>query len=362
MKKIVHYIPALVNGGIESMLLNYYEKMNNEFEFIIVVHGNIEENCKKKFEKLGSKIYNIPHWNNNIFKHNIELYKILKKEKPNIFHSHHGIYNFLPCLIALFANVKIRISHCHAYFPKKNKKEKIFSNLSSLFATNNAACGIEAAKYLTSSDKVKKGKVKIIYNAVDLEKFKYNENIRNKIRKELKWENNYVYGNVGRFSLQKNQLFLIDIYEEIFKYDKNARFLIIGGDGEEYINVLDKLKKSSIRKYCIVLKNISNVNDYYSVMDCLILPSLFEGFAVTVVESQASNLPCILSPTITKELKSPFIFYSRTLENIKDWIEAVKKIKSVNRNDNTIDLCEFNINKSYIKLKNYYDELIRKYK
>lgn len=358
MKKIVHYIPALVNGGIESMLLNYYNKLNDKYKFIIIVHGDIEKSCRKKFESLGAVIYYIPHWTKNFFKHNKELYRILKNEKPSIFHTHHGIYNFLPCMIAMFSKIKIRISHCHAYFPKVNKKDKIFSLFSYFFATNYAACGKGAAEYLVSFCKNKKNNVKIIYNSIELDKFKYNETVRNKIRKKLNWENNYIYGNVGRFSLQKNQLFLIDIYEKIFQSNNNSRFIIIGGDGEEYSMILNKLNNSLIRDYCLVLKNISNVNEYYSVMDCLLLPSLFEGFAVTVIEAQASNLPCVLSPTITKEFLSTNIYYSKSLNNINDWLNIIKKIKFKDRKkvDKTLDI--FNINKSCLELNIYYSNLI----
>lgn len=357
MKKIVHYIPGLINGGIETMLLNYYEKLNKNFEFIIIVHGKIEDSCKEKFEKLGSKIYKIPHWTDNLLKHNKELYSILKKEKPVIFHSHHGIYNFIPMIVAMRADIKIRISHSHAYFPNKSIKERIYSFLTDLFSTNLVACGKGAAEYL--SPKGNANKVKVIYNAIDLEKFKYNDDKRKEIKKEMGWDNNTIYGNVGRFSTQKNQLFLIDIYERIYEYDNLSRFLIIGGTGDKYQEIMDKLNNSKIKDYCVVLKNIKNVNEYYSVMDVLILPSLYEGFPVCAIESQVSNLPCILSPTITRELDTNNIYYSDTLENFDDWMNVIKKVKKTNRRKTNNSLDIFDINKSYKNLENYYNDLIK---
>lgn len=358
MKKIVHYIPGLINGGIESMLLNYYSKLNKDFKFVIIVHGQIEENCRHNFEKLGAKIYKIPHWTESIVKHNKELYKILKNEKPDIFHTHHNVYNFLPCFIAYKAGIKIRISHCHNYYPTKSFKEKVFCKLSYLFSTNSAACGKGAAEYLTSKKKVEENKVKIIYNAIDLKKYKYDEEVRKKIRKELKWENKYIYINVGRYCEQKNQLFLIDIYERIYEINKNARFLIIGGTGDKYEEVLNKVNKSKIKEQCILLKNIKNVDDYYSASDCLILPSLYEGFAVSVIESQASALPCVLSPTITKEFESPIIYFSKSLTNLDDWINEIKKAKNNDRNKNNVDLKKFDITVACSDLKKYYNNLL----
>lgn len=353
MKKVVHYIPGLINGGIEAMLLNYYKKINNYYKFIIVVHGQIEKSCSEKFEKLGAKVYSIPHWKKNLFAHNKELSKILKNEKPDIFHSHHGISNFFGCYIAKKCGISIRISHCHAYFPDKTFKQKIYSFFSNITSTNYAACGIGAAKYLNNNKNVK-----IIYNAVDVKKFKYSINSRNIIRAENNWQGKIVYGNVGRFSVQKNQLFLVDIYERLFKLDNNSRFVIIGGNDVLFDEVVERVNSSMIKNVCLILKDIKNVNEYYSAFDMLVLPSLYEGFPVAVIEAQISGLPCILSPTIFKEIQSDSVYYTPNLQDIDSWVSTIKKVKIENRKSNDDVIKKFDINKSYIDLLNYYDGLI----
>lgn len=356
MIKVVQYIPALVNGGIEAMLLNYYKNINNEFQFIIIVHGEVEPTCKVKFQNLGAKIYQISHWKTDLINHNRELFKILKEENPDIFHTHHGIYNFIPCFVAIWAKVRFRISHCHAYFPNKSMKERIFGFLSYVFANHYMACGVGASKYLLGDKKSLKAK--ILYNAIEMEKFKYNIKARKKIRKDLKWDTNVIFGNVGRFCEQKNQLFLVDICEKIYTQNKNARFIIIGGSGDKYNEIIDKLNKSLIKKYCVVLKNVQNVNEYYSAMDCFLLPSLFEGFAVSVIEAQFSNLPCVLSPTITKEFESKNIYFSKTLDNIDDWLQIINTVEFNDRKTALKDLDMFDINKAYIELEKYYYDML----
>ncbi len=356
MIKVVHYLPNLTNGGIETMLLNYYKKINNFYEFIIVIHGTPTDNCLKKFLDLKCKVYQIPSWKEHFWKNMQQLYKILKIEKPTIFHTHHNLNNFIPCFYAMLAGIKIRIHHNHLYLPKKNLKQKIYKILSNLFSTNQAACGCCAAQFIAKKNDV--NNVKIIYNAIYLNQFEYKENVRQKIRNKYDWQNCKVYGNVGRFSKQKNQLFLIDVFEEIYKNDLNARFVIIGGDGDQYENVINKLKLSSIFERTLVLKNIKNVNEFYLGMDCMILPSLYEGFAVTIVEAQISNLPCIVSGTITKEFTSNSLFFINGF-NKYDWAQKVKDISFKRSNKINHELVRlFDINVVYKNLKEYYDCLI----
>ncbi len=360
--KIVHYLPNLVNGGIESMLLNYYEKLQQEFEFVIVIHEKPIDSCVKKFEKLGIKIYQIEHWIRNPKQNYKDLFKILKEEQPEIFHTHHNLNNFIPCFIAKQAGIKIRVSHCHRYFPKKTMKQKLYSLLTRWFSTDFAACGLGAAQFMTNKKWVEQGKVKIIYNAVDLEKFKYSKASRENIRKLHGWgPNDFVYGNIGRYAEQKNQLFLIDVYEKIASKSKNAKFVIIGGDGHLYSQILERVNTSKIKEKTVVLKDLENTNDYYSAMDVFLLPSLFEGFAVALIEAQAANLPCIVSNTVTKEFNSKNIIYI-PIEDSNVWANEAMQVKIIDRE---IEISEqlkklFDINYSYLVLRDYYFDLLRR--
>lgn len=359
-KKVIHYLPGLVNGGIEAMLLNYYGKLNDEFAFDIIVHKDSEPNCKKKFENLGSKIFQICSWMKNPFKNFYQVYRICKNEKPDIFHSHHNLNNFIPCFAAMMAGVKVRISHSHLYMPTKSMKQKFYSFLSRLFSTNYAACGIAAAIFSTNSKIYEKNKVQIIDNAINLEKFKYNAEIRNKIRKQYHWENSHVYGNVGRYADQKNQLFLVDIFKEIAKWDKNAKFVIIGGDGPQYLPVLEKVSQLSIKNDVLILKNIDNVNEFYQAMDVLLLPSFYEGLAVAEIEAQISHLSCVVSDTITQEFESDTVYFASSTSDTRPWMKQIKKLKKIDRSqkvDNNI-IKKYDINQAAITLKNYYLDLI----
>lgn len=357
--KILHYLPNLVNGGIESMLLNYYEYLKDDFSFVVVIHGTPEAGCLKRFQNCGIKVYQISHWTNGLFLHHRELKKIILEEEPDIFQTHHNLNNFIPCFTAKLAKIRIRISHCHNYLPKKNLKQKFYSFLSRIFATDLSACGLGAATFLTNSKMVSQNKVQIIYNAVDVSTFQFQPKIRNQIRKKYHWDHCIVYGNVGRFAKQKNQMFLIDLFEKISQIQKEARFLMIGGSGTEYPIIKKAIETSSISDKIVLLKDISNVCDFYQAMDCFLLPSFFEGFAVTLIEAQMSHLPCIISDTITKEFENEYI-YSLPL-CVSTWVDQIKNLKIENR-DKLIDqkiLERFDISLASNHLKKYYFDLIK---
>lgn len=360
--KVVHYLPNLINGGIERMLLNYYKKLKDSFEFVIIIHETPADSCVRKFKEMNIRIYQIEHWIRNPMRNFVELRTILKKERPDIFHTHHNLNNFIPCFVALTAGVRVRISHCHAYFPQKTIKQKFYSNLTCFFATHLAACGEKAAEFMAGSKRVKQNKVQIIYNAIELEKFKYDEVNRKQIRKKYDWRSNEkVYGNIGRFSHQKNQFFLIEIFEQILQMDSHSKFVIIGGDGPLYSQILDCIRTSPIKEKTIVLRDVSEVNEYYSAIDCFLLPSFFEGFALSLIEAQASNLPCVVSDQVSQELKTNSMIFL-PISNSAKWASACVNQKVIDRRKPISKelLKQFDISYSYRVLKKYYLKIVDK--
>ena len=361
-KKVVHYISNLINGGVEAMLLNYYDEIKDEFDFVVVIHENPAQTCVQKFEQSGIKIYQIEHWIRNPIQNFKQLYHILKKEEPDIFHTHHGVNNFIPCFAAKVAGVKVRIGHCHNYLPKKTLKQKMYSFLTRMLATDLAACGLGAGEYLTSKKMVQKGKVQIIYNAINLEKFQYHEDEREKIRRVNAWKKDEtVYGNIGRFAHQKNQLFLIDVFEKIAEYDKKAKFVIIGGQGDLYSKIMNRIESSSIKEKIKVYKDLKETAAYYSAMDVFLLPSFFEGFAVVLIEAQAANLPCLLSDKITREYSSENVIYL-PIVSAEEWAKKAIMLKNSYR-DTVIrrELLEkFDISSSAQLMRKYYNQLIER--
>ena len=220
------------------------------------------------------------------------------------------------------------------------------------YATHLYACSKLAGEWLYGNNNFE-----IINNAIDYDKFKFDIEKRNEIRKELKIKDDvFVVGHVGRFDYQKNHRFIVELAKN---FDEQVLFLLIG-DGhlkEEIINFEKEIGVNNI----LMIGNKDNVFNYYNAMDCFILPSLFEGLSVVSIESQANGLNCLFSNTITQECKisEKTNFYS--IEDNKNWIEEINSLKENKENDRNIVLNEkYNAKVQSIELQNKYKEYCNK--
>ena len=207
------------------------------------------------------------------------------------------------------------------------------------------------------------GKVTIINNAIDLDKFKYDEKLRKEKRKELEIKDDtLVIGHIGRFVAQKNHTFLIDIFNELHKTEKNSILLLIG-QGPLMDEIKQKVKTLGISDSVKFLGQRDDVNELYQVFDVFLLPSLYEGLPVVGVEAQATGNLCILSSSMTQETKilNTTIFLQLT-QTPNEWSTAI--LKSVinfckKNNKNEISNVGFNIKNEAIKLEKIYMNFIK---
>lgn len=353
--KICHFVYGIVNGGVERVLLNYFYNMNLEnYDLHIVTQGKCDKKCLQEFENLGFTIHNVTKKSESLLKNYIEITQILKKYKFDIVHSHMSNTNFFPLLYSKLAHIKVRINHSHNAHSKMNLKIKLLCFLAKILDTNRMACSEDAAVWLFNTKK----NVKILNNAIDLTKFQYNQEIRKKIRNEMNLENKIVIGHIGRFAEQKNHKFLIDVFEKLYQENKNYELLLIGiGELEDSIKSYVKTLKS--KNSIKFLETRDDVSDLYQAMDIFVLPSLYEGLGIVLVEAQTSGLKCLGSIFIPQEVK--------ITENIKfleldlpKWIKAIQDTNYNNRRSKIDEATEkgFNIKVEAEKLDKYYKSLI----
>ena len=136
-----------------------------------------------------------------------------------------------------------------------------------------------------------------------MSKFKFQSEIREKIRKSLGVENDFVIGHAGRFSTQKNHIFLLKIFKYIYDIDADAdAVLILFGVGELLDDIKSEANCLGISDRIIFYGASSEMEKMYMAMDVFVMPSLHEGLPVTGIEAQASGLPCVFADTITREV------------------------------------------------------------
>ncbi|MCH5180074.1 MAG: glycosyltransferase family 1 protein [Erysipelotrichales bacterium] len=293
-------------GGVESVVMNYYKHIDrSKVQFDFLVEGTSKIIDKDKIEAMGGKIIIIPPYSNP-FKYMKTLEKIFRQEKYDIVHSNMNALSVFTLRAAKKAGIKIRIVHSHSTSNKKEWKKTIIKNMlrpfSKKYATHFFGCSEYAAKWLFGNKLVENGRVEIINNAIDIDRFKFNQKTRDRIRLENKINDKFVVGHIGRFMLQKNHTFLLDIFYEIQKINEDSVLLLIG-DGPLHDVIQKKVIQLNISDKVTFINLTNKPEDYYQAMDCFLLPSLYEGLPVVGVEAQINGLKCYLSDTITKETK-----------------------------------------------------------
>ena len=214
------------------------------------------------------------------------------------------------------------ISHSHNSLDINMKIHNKFKSLLNKLSNKKLACSYEAGRYMyLNSDEYL-----VINNAIDIEKFSYSEKIRENLRKKLKIEEKKVLLHVGRMDKVKNPLFLIEILKKLVSKDENYILFYIGkGNLEEEIK--EKVKAYKLEQYVVFLGQVDNVNDYMQIADVFVLPSLFEGMPIVLIEAQACKLPVIISDNITKDISlTEKVKYLSLKDDIETWANEIDKI------------------------------------
>ena len=323
--------PALnLCGGIESYAMNYYRNMSSNIHIDFATHDIKDENYKKEIEDNGGQVFEFP-------KIGLKSLKKFLKMLDEFFKNNH--YDIVHCNMAnaaifyfLYAKkygIKVRILHSHQNNYADTLTHKIRNYpliyLGKKYTTHNFACSKIAGDFL-----YKNAEYDVINNAIKLEKFKFNKNTRETIRRQEGIKNNEILlANIGRICKQKNQLFIIDIYNELYKINKNVRLLLIGhGDLRE--KIIERINIYNLQDNILFKESVNNVNEYLQAVDMLVMPSLYEGLPVIGVEAQAAGVPCVFSNTITQEAKIlENTLYINLDESAKKWAEVINN--SINK-------------------------------
>lgn len=305
--KIMHFVSGLKCGGVEEMLYNYCKFLNHDkYDFVIVFQHEPVQTCIAKVESIGCTTVRITGRDESLIRNIKDSLKIINREKPSIVHAHMNLMNFCALYAAKKNGVKVRISHSH--IAERNRgvviqlAKEFFKYLCIRYSTALFSCGEEAGIFLYGKKRLESGKVKLVENAIDLEKFNIDPKLKMEIKKDLGLNENFVVGHVGRFSNQKNHTRLLDIFKRILDIKRNAILLLVGtGELESVVRI--KAQSLGILNKVIFYGTTQEMNKIYSLMDVFVFPSLYEGFPVVSVEIQAANVPAVFSSAITPTCK-----------------------------------------------------------
>lgn len=335
MEKIrVLQFPISANNGVKSYALNnwkFLDKSKFECDFVVV---RPDLGFEEEFAKAGAGVkYLLSSAEREREQYISDLKKILLGNY-DVVHLHTSYWKRLLIEeIAMECKIPKVIVHSHntqidiADEEKRKKAEEVHWKLRDEFdtslATDFCACSQAAADWLFGP-KIPQNQIKVLHNAIDVKKYVFNQHIRDEYRRRLGLEDDFVIGHIGRFSIQKNHDFLIEVFYKVVSEIPNAKLMLVG-EGTLKDRIKEKVQELNLSDKVLFLGQRNDIPQLLQAMDVFCLPSKFEGLSIALVEAQAAGLPCIVSDYNSEEalvLTESIVPLQLVYEN---WISAIIK-------------------------------------
>lgn len=344
------------SSGVRTVVTNWHNHMDTskvQFDYLYVGDEIVNQD---DITRLGAKFYVLPSPTTHPIQFLQKSYQFFKTHRYKTIHSHFTNLNFFFYPLAKCFGTKNIIQHAHLT-KWSDKKCSAIRNYLMLHAvwpliTHKMACSESAGNAYYGKN------FTVANNGIDIDKFVYNPAVRIAKRKELGLENNFVIGHVGRFALQKNHPFLLDIFVEIVKQEPTARLVLVGGGPlEEEIKA--QIFAKQLQDKVLLLGPRKDMAELYQALDCFVFPSLHEGLGIVAIEAQTAGLPCVLADTLPQEA---FIcnYKKLPLGSAKQWAEEILAFtKNFQRVDTSaqIKLAGFSAMEIAKKMQDFYLEL-----
>lgn len=358
--KVLHIVGPAIKGGVESVVFTYSKALKDEVEPTFVFTENSTHIPEEFIKEIGGHYFVIPYVKHlSGFKKGLK--KILTENKFDIVHSHMNTLSVFALKVAKQCGYPIRIAHSHSQSNKKefvrNMIKNFLKKFSKKYATTYLACGENAGRYQFGDKTFDEGKVFVLKNAIDVDRFIFNKTDRQTIREELGVKDDEVLvGTIGRLCQQKNHQYIL----KIARLMPDVKFVIVGA------GPLEDEDKQFIKD-----NNLSNVTLYgvsnkayrfYSAFDTFILPSLYEGLPVTGVEAQVNGVYTLFSDQVSKEAQasSYLKFLPIDDKDLSLWVEELKNKHPHENHLEEVIKSGFSIKESSVDLLNLYKSLLVK--
>ena len=299
--RVLITLPVKVGfDGMTKQVLSYSKYMNKtDVEIDLLSCRGFDPCMKEIVNAAGFKnVYRLEYRDTDQKKYFVELLKLIRKRKYDVIHANGQSATLaVEMIAALLGGCKLRVAHSHNSSCQHMRAHKLLLPFFKLTYNDAIACSKDAGDWLFG-----KRKYWILNNGVDVDQFRFKKSVRNQMRKELELEDSDIaVGNVAAFEPKKNHIFLIKIFDELSKNRANYKLFLWGIDGTTRVSIQNEIEKRNLQNNIIYMGTTDHIQDYLNAMDLMLLPSWYEGFPVTVVEWQASGLPCLVSDTITRE-------------------------------------------------------------
>ena len=356
MVRVLQIVTNMDRGGLETMLMNYYRHIDRKkVQFDFLEHRQERAAYDDEIESLGGRIYRVPRLDplSPAYYHALDGFFSSHLEY-RIVHSHLDCMSAYPLRAAKKAGIPVRIAHAHSTSQDKNWKLlfKIASKRQiTRYATDLFACSADAGMWMFGTRNVH-----ILPNAIEVDRYTFDQAVRERMRKKLGLEDALVIGHVGRFSAVKNHSFLLDIFAQVKCREPNSKLLLVGG-GSEMQAIRQKSEALGLSGDVVFTGVRGDVADLMQAMDVFVFPSLYEGLGIVLIEAQAAGLPCVVSETIPREAYLTKLLTSEKLTSpAEKWAGTVLEKHHFLRIDRRAEIAAhgFDITTEAVKLQEFY--------
>lgn len=355
-------VPTEKSGipGVVFNLMNGFRGSGIELGYVAI--NEPDESYRRILKGLDAGLYVIPRKISNPLRYVKDLAKVARGY--DVVHVHgNSATMVLEMLAAKLAGVRLRIAHSHNTSCSMKGIDKCMRYLFYTLCNGRMACGEEAGRWLFRD----KG-FKVLNNGIDSEKYRFSQVNRDRLRRSLDWEDNAVIGHVGNFVEQKNHRFLIEIFRSLYARNDNVRLLLLGA-GPLQPEIEEMVKGYGIEDKVHFAGSVNNPHEYMSAMDFVVMPSLFEGLPLTLVEEQANGLECLVADTITRDADlTGNVHYMSLNESADKWARRIEAgLADKNRDEvsargiEDIKRSGFDISSAVKDLADYYASELQKY-
>ena len=288
--RVLEIMGSLHRGGAETMIMNYYRAFDKDIcQMDFVVHMEKEDDFRQEAESMGARIFLLPRPGDvGALKYISALKKLIKEKGPfDAVHIHTNYQAFMGVIAAKLAGVKNVVVHSHT---TSFKKHRLVVNRLFFFLGNvvRVACGKKAGDAFFGKDSYI-----VVSNAMDVSKFMYVDD--NHVKNEK-----VVIGHIGRFVTPKNHAFIIELAKKLKQMNVDVVFKLFG-DGELKEEMVRTVERNSLQDVVEFMGITNDTVAAYKSFDLFVLPSLFEGVPLTLIEAQLSGLVCLASDKVAEE-------------------------------------------------------------
>ena len=325
--------------GLRISAMAYYKHLDHsKIQYDFFLSEWEAKAFRQEITDLGGRVFVVPaitRYNlispNKQLEYHRTLYRYFTQNQYPLVYAHMNAISVFPLFAAKRAGIPIRIAHSHTTASihddfGRNVMKNFLRMFSRVFPTHMCACSKLAGEWLYGKRVVNSGRVLVWPNAIELERFAYNPQMRTDIRRELGLEGKFVVGHAGVFTPQKNHDFLIDIFAEICRLRDDAVLMLISG-GRLRNAIEQKVHRLGLEEKVMFVGFTREIEKYYQAMDVFVFPSIFEGLGMVTVEAQVAGLPVLCSTEVPEEAKvCENLHFMSLKKSAREWAEEALRI------------------------------------